>query len=38
MELWKDIYYIDTITKEVVDYRGKYQISNTGKVKSIKKQ
>ena len=36
MELWKDIYYIDTITKEVVDYRGKYQISNTGKVKSIK--
>lgn len=35
MEVWKDIYYIDYITGEVVDYRGFYQASNYGRIKSV---
>lgn len=36
MEIWKDIYFIDIKTKELIDYRGLYQISNQGRVKSLK--
>lgn len=36
-EVWKDIYYTDLITGEVVDYRGKYQVSNFGRIKSLKR-
>jgi hypothetical protein len=35
-EIWKDIYYIDSITHETVDYRGIYQVSNYGRIKNIK--
>lgn len=35
-EIWKDIYYIDSISNNIVDYRGLYQISNIGRVKSVK--
>ena len=34
-EIWKDIYYVDIITDEIIDYRGKYQVSNFGRVKSL---
>ncbi len=34
-EIWKDIYYKDVITGEEVDYRGMYQVSNLGRVKSL---
>lgn len=34
-EIWKDIYYIDCLTKEIVDYRGLYQVSNLGNIKNI---
>ena len=34
-EIWKDIYYVDIVTDEIIDYRGKYQISNFGRVKSL---
>ena len=33
-EEWKDIYYIDENDK-IVDYRGRYQVSNLGRVKSL---
>lgn len=36
-EIWKDIYYTDLKTGEVVDFRGKYQVSNFGRVKSLKR-
>lgn len=36
-EIWKDIYYTDSITGEVVDYRGLYQVSNIGRVKSCER-
>lgn len=36
-EIWKDIYYVDSISGEVVDFRGIYQVSNTGKIKSLEK-
>lgn len=35
-EIWKDIYYVDSISGELIDYRGKYQVSNTKKVKNKK--
>ena len=34
MEIWKDIYFEEN--GEVYDYRGLYQVSNEGKVKSLK--
>lgn len=36
-EIWKDIFYTDSITGEIVDYRGLYQVSNLGRVKSCNK-
>ena len=34
-EEWKDIYYTDMSTGEIVDYRGLYQVSNLGRVRSF---
>lgn len=34
-EEWKDIYYEDLKTGEIVDYRGLYQVSNLGRVRSL---
>ena len=34
-EVWKDIYYTDSITGELIDYRGKYQASNRSRIKSL---
>lgn len=34
-EIWKDIYYYNEPTNEWVDYRGLYQVSNFGRVKSL---
>ena len=34
-EIWKDIYYYDFRTDKWIDYRGMYQISNLGRVKSF---
>lgn len=34
-EEWKDIFYFDEKKGEVIDYRGVYQISNKGRVKSL---
>ena len=34
-EIWKDIYYVDNINNEIIDYRGLYQISNLGRIKSL---
>ena len=34
-EIWKDIYYYNELKKEWVDYRGLYQVSNFGRVKSL---
>ena len=34
-EIWKDIYYYNEPTKEWVDYRGLYQVSNFGRVRSL---
>lgn len=34
-EIWKDIYFVDSITGEVFDYRGYYQVSNLGRIKSL---
>lgn len=33
-EIWKDIYYFDRRKNEWVDYRGIYQVSNYGRVRS----
>ena len=34
-EIWKDIYYTDSITGEIIDYRGLYPVSNYGRIKSL---
>jgi len=34
-EIWKDIYYTDSISGELIDYRGLYQVSNMGRIKSL---
>ena len=34
-EEWKDIYYEDLRTGELIDYRGLYQVSNLGRVRSL---
>ena len=34
-EIWKDIYFKDLINNKIYDYRGLYQVSNTGFVKSL---
>lgn len=34
-EIWKDIYYYNEPKKEWVDYRGLYQVSNLGRVRSL---
>lgn len=34
-EIWKDIYYVDTLSGEIVDYRGYYQASNLGNIRSV---
>lgn len=34
-EIWKDIYFKDFRTGEIIDYRGLYQVSNLGRVKSL---
>ena len=34
-EIWKDIYYYNEPTNEWIDYRGLYQVSNFGRVKSL---
>lgn len=36
-EIWKDIYYYNIPTEEWIDYRGLYQISNLGRVKSVER-
>ena len=36
-EVWKDIYYVDSISGEIIDYRGIYQVSNLGRVKSLER-
>ena len=36
-EIWKDIYFIDSITGEEIDYRGMYQVSNLGNVKALER-
>ena len=36
-EIWKDIYYVDSISGEIIDYRGIYQVSNLGRVKSLER-
>lgn len=36
-EIWKDIYYYDFIKNKWIDYRNLYQVSNLGKIKSLKK-
>ena len=37
-EVWKDIYYVDSISGEVVDFRGFYQVSNLGRIKRLKRE
>ena len=37
-EVWKDIYYVDSISGEIIDYRGYYQVSNMGRVKRLKRE
>ena len=37
MEEWKDIYYFDCTKDEWIDYRGLYQVSNLGRVKSLER-
>ena len=34
-EIWKDIYFIDNGIE--YDYRGLYQVSNLGRIKSLKR-
>lgn len=36
-EVWKDIYYYNPTTDEYYDYRGLYQVSNLGRVKSLER-
>ena len=35
-EIWKDIYFYNINTNETIDYRGLYQVSNFGNIKSLK--
>lgn len=34
-EIWKDIFYVDVRNNNIIDYRGLYQVSNKGNVKSL---
>lgn len=34
-EIWKDIYYYNLLTQKWVDYRGLYQVSNYGRLRSL---
>lgn len=34
-EIWKDIYYVNVTNNEIIDYRGLYQVSNLGRIKSL---
>lgn len=34
-EIWRDIYYYNKPTEEWIDYRGLYQVSNLGRIKSL---
>lgn len=34
-EVWKDIFYVDIRTSEIIDFRNQYQISNLGNVRSL---
>ena len=36
-EVWKDIYFYDFRMDEWIDYRGYYQVSNLGRVKSLER-
>lgn len=38
MEIWRDIYYYDYLHKKIVDYRGIYQVSNIGRVRSLDRE
>lgn len=38
LEQWKDIYFKDSITNEIIDYRNFYQVSNLGRVKSLRRE
>lgn len=35
LEVWKDIYYFNKRTNELIDYRGLYQVSNFGRLRSV---
>lgn len=34
-EIWRDIYFYNKQTEELIDYRGLYQVSNLGRLKSL---
>lgn len=34
-EIWRDIYYFNESTNEWIDYRGIYQVSNLGRIRSL---
>ena len=34
MEVWKDIFYTDNKTNDIIDYNGLYKISNYGNIKN----
>lgn len=34
-EIWRDIYYFNEPTNEWIDYRGIYQVSNLGRIRSL---
>lgn len=34
-EIWKDIYFFDNRTNKVIDFKGLYQVSNLGRIKSL---
>ena len=34
-EIWRDIYFYNKPTEEWIDYRGIYQVSNLGRIKSL---
>lgn len=36
-EVWKDIFYFDNKTNKIIDYRGIYQVSNLGRIKSLER-
>ena len=36
MEEWKDIYYTDNTSGKLMDFRGNYQVSSKGRIKSLK--